>query len=146
MAEITLNRMRRAPIYAETIKCDFLQAVAGGLLCLIGMSHCDASTSTKEPIASSNIVDPTGNVHVPAFDLPPSSYMSQEAKDALKRDQRESTDAEDQVTWKSGTLVEIRQMFEKRMESKLALAKALYPVDIVEKQIGGVRTRAGHLV
>jgi epsilon-lactone hydrolase len=78
-----------------------------------------------------------GTVHVPAFDLPPSTFMSKEAADMLKA----------RAGAPSFSMPENLDIAAVRMGMEMVLAPAVkmmherYPADIVEQQIAGVRTR-----
>ena len=76
------------------------------------------TTSTE---SSQVTVDQDGTIHVPAYALPSSIYMSEKAKQAYLVTRREF---ENSAFW----------------ESRLAKAKVVYPAIVKEKQLGGVRT------
>jgi acetyl esterase/lipase len=86
-------------------------------------------------------VDNEGTVHVPPFEIPLSSYMSREAKQAFIEDQQRAANSADQAVWESGSLLDIRQMSDRQMTPRVERAKAVFSVNIVEQEIGGVRTR-----
>lgn len=79
----------------------------------------------------------TGVVHVPAFELPPSRYMSSYSAKMLSiRAVMPSMDFPPK-----GEISKIRQDMEKMVSPLVALMKEKYPADVVEKTIAGVRTR-----
>jgi acetyl esterase/lipase len=82
-------------------------------------------------------IDETGTVHVPALDVPLSSYMSEQAKQAFIKAASAARDTD----WKSLSLSQIRALAESGLQKYLDRARALYPVNVEERRIGGVPTR-----
>jgi len=81
---------------------------------------------------------PNGVAHVPAFDVPPSEYMSREAVEALKaRAALPSTTNAARAT----TIDQLRRASELSHASNLKSMKARYPTNITEERIAGVRVR-----
>lgn len=78
-----------------------------------------------------------GIVHVPSFELPPSTYMSKEAVDLLKM--RAAMPAT--AFAPSDDIESLRDDMEKRVSPMVELMRARYPADIVEERMAGVRTR-----
>jgi len=77
-------------------------------------------------------------VRVPSFDLPPSAYMSEAARRALIASQ--ARPASSSAAY-DGDIVKRRQMMQEvYFGPRIERAKALYPVDIKEQRIAGVRT------
>jgi len=81
---------------------------------------------------------PDGVVRVPAFELPPSPYMSEQAVDMLKR--RAGVPIDNPLAL-SGNIQELRDDMEKRVAPMVFLMRQKYPVDIVEETIAGVKVR-----
>jgi epsilon-lactone hydrolase len=92
-----------------------------------------ADNSPREPTPER--VDAAGTVHVPALDVPISSYMSEQAKAAFIAAARgpSSSSAHD--------IDQIRTQFEAQDRPRLERSRAIYAADIREERIGGVRTR-----
>lgn len=80
---------------------------------------------------------PEGVVHVPAFDLPPSPYMSKEAADLLKM----RAMMQDAHFRPQSDIAELRRKTDASLAPFIKMMKARYPVDMVEQQIAGVKTR-----
>jgi monoterpene epsilon-lactone hydrolase len=78
-----------------------------------------------------------GVVHVPAFDLPPSAFMSKEAVDLLKMRAAFQMPAFSAT----GDIAQLRQGMEMVLASSVRLMQDRYPVDILEQKIAGVPTR-----
>ena len=79
-------------------------------------------------------VDTDGTVHVPAFDVPLSSYMSEPAKARFIEEARQPSSG-------AHNIEEIRKQFEERDRPRLERSRAIYAVDIREQSFGGVHTR-----
>jgi len=84
------------------------------------------------------LIDETGTVHIPAFAVPLSSYMSDQAKQAfIKAAAARSSDTE----WKSLSIEKFRDLGESELQKYVDRARELYPVKIEERRLAGVRTR-----
>jgi acetyl esterase/lipase len=88
------------------------------------------------PQAVRPIYTPNGVVHVPAFDLPPSDLMSPEAV-ALQRSR--ATLKIDPYAGK--TIADFRANTEKLIAPQVEMAEQRYAVDVMSKEIAGVKTR-----
>ena len=98
------------------------------------------STSAFAQQAASNkpTFTPDGVVHVPAFDLPPSAFMSKESVD-LTLKARAGAPA---INPMAGTSIQdMRANVERIMAPNVAAAQKRYAVDVVSKEIAGVKTR-----
>ena len=84
---------------------------------------------------------PDGVAHVPAFDLPPSAFMSPEAAASLKA--RGAGPAPSAFPIGTGplTIGTLRASMDKQVAPVVQMIEARYPVDIVTQKIGGVTTR-----
>lgn len=79
-----------------------------------------------------------GTVRVPSFDLPPSAYMSETAQRRLRAPQANSPQ---ESAANDGDIAKRRRLLnETFFGPSLARTKALYPVDVKEERIAGVRT------
>lgn len=78
-----------------------------------------------------------GTVHVPAFDLPPSEFLSEEA---LKQQQMRAA-MPDLVQTMEADIVKRRADLEAAMAPRVEMMVEIYPVDIEEQAIAGVPTR-----
>ncbi|MET0360159.1 MAG: alpha/beta hydrolase [Sphingobium sp.] len=118
-------------------------AVKAGLIAIAigGASTLVAQRTSTAPAASARTMPQfalDGTVHVPAFDLPPSSLASAEALAEQK--------ARAGAPAMTGNMAEIpiaelRATVERYMAPLVAKMKARYAVDVVAQQIGGVPTR-----
>ena len=86
--------------------------------------------------ASQTTVDENGTVHVPSFAVPLSSYMSDQAKRSFVEEAREA--AADKLG-RSASIAEIRQSIDKTWRKQVGKLESLYPVNVEEQRIGGVR-------
>lgn len=96
-----------------------------------------ANVVAQSPAAPSPVVTPDGTVHVPAFDLPPSNLTSPEAVAAQKA--RAGMPKADVLN--GAPIAEQRARIDQMNAPLLTRMTALYPVEIAEQRIGGVRTR-----
>ena len=108
-----------------------LTAVAAAAALAGGGAQAQTSPQPQRPVYA-----PDGVVHVPAFDLPPSPYMSPQAVGILRMRSKMNISAVP-----SGGIAEARQGIERQLAPQVAMMRARYPADIVEQTIGGVRTR-----
>jgi monoterpene epsilon-lactone hydrolase len=83
-------------------------------------------------------IDETGTVHVPAFEIPLSSYMSDPAKQAFIKAAASNSSGDD---WKSLSIAKLRALDESELQTYVDRARVLYPVNIDERRSAGVRTR-----
>jgi epsilon-lactone hydrolase len=101
----------------------------GVFLCCYGLNtYVHAQSTTTSSLSSS--LEKAGTVHIPAYDLPLSIYMSEEAKRAYIELNKLASE-----TRAAGDRKEIEYM--ERLE---LAARAAYPVIIEHRIIGGVRT------
>jgi len=107
------------------------------LLMLAAILVTGVSTSQIPSEAQSQVaVDDDGTVHIPAFELPLSSYMSGAAKHSYIEQRLHPVP----MDWGDDP-VKVRATLDRAYHAPLlARAKALYPVSIEEKRIAGVRT------
>ena len=91
---------------------------------------------------ASDAIRPTftsdGVVKVPAFELPPSSFMSKEAAEGLKY---RAMMAPPEPFPDRPTIQESRAVMEQQVAPMVQMMRAQYPVSIVEQTIAGVKTR-----
>ena len=89
-----------------------------------------------QPSAS---IDDTGTVHISAFEVPLSSYMSPEARRAFI----DAAHAPHEPEWDdiNASIATLRELDERDSKELVERAKARYPVNIEEGRIDGVHTR-----
>lgn len=107
-------------------------------LCLAGI----ASLSPGGAYATENaparpVFEKDGSVSVPAFKLPPSEFLSQEALEQQKMRALMPVIATDMET----DIAKRRADLEAGLAPKVAMMVKAYPVDIADQTIGGVPTR-----
>jgi acetyl esterase/lipase len=107
-------------------------AVAAMLLVAASQAQTGATIEATRPVYTAD-----GTVQVPAFDLPPSGYMSKEAVDMLKR----RTGVARPATPQNNDIAVERQTIERMAAPIVQGMRARFAVDIVEQPIAGVRTR-----
>jgi len=78
-----------------------------------------------------------GTAHVPAFDLPPSAFMSKEAVERLKG----RAGVQSPAMAPSADIVEARRRVEQLLAPAVVIMRARYAVDIVEQKVAGVPAR-----
>jgi epsilon-lactone hydrolase len=81
--------------------------------------------------------DPNGTVHVPAFDLPPSTLLSKEALQAQMMRARMPGGAPSS----SGDIIAVRKGLEAMLAPQVSGMRKQYSVDVVDQTIAGVPTR-----
>lgn len=86
---------------------------------------------------SQGSVDKDGTVHVSAFDLPLSSYMSEQAKKNFIDATRKSTDNK---LGTSPSTSELREWFDQKIRKRVEHLEAIYPVNVKQESIAGIRT------
>jgi len=109
-----------------------VRRIIGGL----AIAACATSLSAQDKEARP-VFDADGNVHVPAFDLPPSALMSREATEFMKMRARMPMRA----PTTQGDIGESRRQLEMQLAPQVAKMRELYPVDVAEQAIANVPTR-----
>ncbi|HEX7853132.1 MAG TPA: alpha/beta hydrolase [Sphingobium sp.] len=110
-----------------------------GLAALATVGASAVVAQQQKPATTARpVFTPDGIVHVPAFDLPPSTLISPEAL-ALQKARSAMPPADNLMI--SGTIAERRAAVERMMASQVTEMNQRYSVDIVEQRIAGVRTR-----
>lgn len=94
-----------------------------------------SSTAAKSEATSDASATSQAIVHVPAFDLPPSRYMSEEAKQAL------ASAIRDHYGGGYAATIEKARIGDTISSSPVEHLRAIYPVEVTERVISGVRTR-----
>lgn len=94
----------------------------------IGIGHAQTTPGFAED----------GTVRVPAFELPVSEFMSEEAKAFQRLRARAPAPV---MTQQEPDIATRRKQVDGMMASRVALMQKLYPVDIVETRMGGVPVR-----
>lgn len=105
--------------------------LAVSLGCISGIP--DTGASPARPVYTKD-----GLVHVPAFDLPPSTYMSKEAVDLLKM--RSAMTGEPPGS-PPATIEEIRRATEMQLAPFVEVMSSRYPANVVQDTIAGVPVR-----
>lgn len=113
----------------------FKVATAAALLGMVASSAMQASA--QEAAATRPTFEKDGSIHVPAFDLPPSTFMSKEAVDMLKA----RAGAPAFSIPQNIDIATMRMGMEMVLAPSVKLMRERYPADIVEQKIGGVPTR-----
>ncbi|MEY4160284.1 MAG: hypothetical protein RLZZ136_905, partial [Pseudomonadota bacterium] len=117
----------------NTEKAITLVALAGAItLGLVPMA-----ATAQQAAASRPTFEKDGTTHVPAFDLPVSTFMSKEAADALTA--RAGAPAFEMPPALDISI--IRMGMEMVLAPSVKLMQSKYPADIVQEKIGGVPTR-----
>jgi monoterpene epsilon-lactone hydrolase len=83
------------------------------------------------------VFEPDGTVHVPAFDLPPSTLISKEALEAQTMRARMPVGAPSS----SGDIAVARKGLEAMLGPQVSGMRKQYPVDVVDQTIAGIPTR-----
>lgn len=84
---------------------------------------------------------PDGTVQVPAFDLPPSGYLSKEAVDFQKMVMRAQASGAMGRPDPNRPIAEARAGMERQLGFLVGFMRKRYPANVAEETIGGVKTR-----
>ena len=109
----------------------------------VGIACCGPVAAQGHPpqtAPAAPVVLPDGAVRVPAFELPPSDYMSKEALAFQKRRAGPSGGGLAALDPKL-PIAEVRAAAEKQAAPLIAIVRARYKADVAEQTIGGVKTR-----
>ena len=97
-----------------------------------------SSPAPADPLAASPRFNADGTVAVPAFDLPPSDYLSSEARAQQQMRARypimQTVDVDPDI-------LKRRQSLDAMMASRVAEMKRRFPAEVSEQIIGGIPTR-----
>jgi epsilon-lactone hydrolase len=96
----------------------------------------EASPNVVADPTYSASIGPDGTVHLPSFDLPLSSYMSEQAQKSFIETARRAAEEGPEPT----SIYEIRKKVDIDMQQRVKALRASYPVDVRESTINGVRT------
>ena len=112
---------------------------AAAVVALIGTVAMGLSVPlhAQDAAAPHPTFDKDGTVHVPAFTLPPSMYMSPEAVDMLKA----RAGVPSFAIPPNIDIATVRMGMEMVLSPSVKAMQAKYPANVVEQTIGGVRTR-----
>lgn len=116
----------------KPLKPAAVAAIAGTLLIGAAAASQAQDAASKKPVFAKD-----GTVHVPAFDLPPSMFMSPEAVALLKA--RAGVPAF--AIPENLDIATVRKGMEFVLTPAVKTMQERYPADVVEQTIGGVRTR-----
>ena len=111
-------------------------ALARNITLTIALAAATASFG-EESKPAAPVFDPNGTVHVPAFDLPPSTLISKEALEAQTMRARMPFRAPSSST----DIAAVRKGLEAMLAPQVAGMRKLYPVDVVDQTISGIPTR-----
>jgi acetyl esterase/lipase len=109
-----------------------VRSLAIALLLAATTASISAENDPAKPV-----FDPSGTVHVPAFELPPSTLLSNEALQAQKMRAGRPVGA----PTSSGDIAAARKGLEAMLGPQVAGMRKLYSVDVVDQTIAGVPTR-----
>lgn len=93
-------------------------------------------TWAADQVSASGYVDAHGVAHLPPLTVPPSSFISPEARAAFIR----LLTGESQAPPINGDIGVIRAFYDRYNEALVVRAKKRYPVEITQKTMNGVRT------
>ena len=107
--------------------------VAGVVLSAITNSLC----AQDKPAPAAPVFDANGTVHVPAFDLPPSTLISKEALEGQAMRARMPV----RTPSSSEDIAAVRKGLEAMLGPQASGMRKQYPVDVVDQTIAGIPTR-----
>jgi monoterpene epsilon-lactone hydrolase len=107
-----------------------------GIAVAIALAATTASFGAEDKPAAP-VFEPNGTVHVPAFDLPPSTLISKEALEAQAMRARMPGGAPSL----SGDIAAARMGLEAMLAPRVLGMRKLYPVDVLDQTISGIPTR-----
>src|SRR5271165_1539035 len=111
---------------------DLVRRIAIAIVLAAPIASLGAENKPAAPV-----FEPDGTVHVPAFDLPPSTLISNEALEAQKMRARMPGGEPSS----SGDIAAVRKGLEAMLAPQVAGMRKLYPVDVVDQTISGIPTR-----
>jgi monoterpene epsilon-lactone hydrolase len=111
-------------------------ALVRGIAVGIALAATTASFGAEDKPAAP-VFEPNGTVHVPAFDLPPSTLISTEALEAQEMRARMPGGAPSL----SGDIAAARSGLEAMLAPRVVATRKLFPVDVVEQTLSGIPTR-----
>lgn len=106
-------------------------------VCALISLHLGVTSAQTQP--DRPVFLPDGSVQVPAFVLPPSDLISEESLAFMKS--RAATPGGNSGALQGTTIEAVRASTETALASRVEAMGARYPVEIVDKEIGGVPTR-----
>lgn len=108
-----------------------------GIACT-AWSACPGSDTVS--VVSKPIIDADGAIHVPAFSLPPSRYMSEEAKRALIGQAKliDTSRTQTGVYERDKPISQRRAEVDESFRPIVERARARYPVNVTDQRFGGV--------
>jgi monoterpene epsilon-lactone hydrolase len=113
-----------------------MKLIRRALLILVTLAGAAiAADAQQEPQVH---IDKSGTAHLPALDVPLSSYMSEQAKEAFIKAALQPLDAE---AWGKQPISKVRVLYDGALQKFLDRASVLYPVRIEERKVAGVSTR-----
>lgn len=107
----------------------YLIAAAG-----LALAGGGASLAAQDKPAPRPVFDADGTVHVPAFDLRPSTFLSPEALEAQKSRARMPGSAPPN----NADIVQVRRGLEMQLTPQVAATRQRYPVDVAKGAMAGV--------
>src|ERR1700741_2838194 len=119
-------------MWAGNMRAQAGRAVGAAIVVVAALAGGGASSAETAPARPTYGAD--GVVHVPAFDLPPSPYLSQQGVALQKM----------RATMKAsscGDIAKLRSGWEAQLAPQVQMTRARYPADIVDETIAGVPTR-----
>lgn len=96
-----------------------------------------ASAAPSPGAAARNAVEPDGSVNVPAFQLPPSPYLSEAAKKGLPRSAVDMSGVLDKFV-RSGSVPRVRAGMAKATAGRVEALRQRYGVTTEEAVVGGI--------
>jgi acetyl esterase/lipase len=102
----------------------------------IALAGATTGLGAENPPAAP-VFEASGVVHVPAFDLPPSTLISKEALEAQKMRAGRPVG----IPSSSGDIAAVRKGLEAMLAPQVAGMRKLFPVDVAEQTISGIPTR-----
>lgn len=97
----------------------------------------EAAAPPSEGAAARPTIARDGTINVPAFQLPPSEFMSKETADFLKLRAAMPT----RVPRADGSIAEVRAGMDRMMAPFINMMRQKYPAEMTERTIGGVPVR-----
>jgi epsilon-lactone hydrolase len=110
--------------------------LVSGIAAAVALAATTASLCAEDKPAAPAF-EPDGTVHVPAFDLPPSTLLSKEALEAQMMRARRPGGAPSS----SGDIAAVRNGLEAMLAPQVSAMRNRYSVDVVDQTIEGIPTR-----
>lgn len=141
-----LSRLEREAFWGQDMNVKLRSAAAmAAITFVLGQAGISLAQGQPNPGAATTAAAPAaagdGTVHVPAFDLPPSGYLSKEALEFQKMIMRAMASGAMGRPDTNRSIVEARAGMERQLGFMVDFMRKKYPANVADQTIAGVKTR-----